>query len=117
MHPIWRGPQQCGPRLFFVSPSRRTTGAFLTLYRLYTENGNRAGFWVQHRDWNNRCARVRSIDGQESGRLPGSSPLYNEAKIVVDCFDVRSGRPLTADAFDKPVTDRKFIPIAQPAWY
>ncbi|HEX3356157.1 MAG TPA: hypothetical protein VHS31_04160 [Tepidisphaeraceae bacterium] len=90
----------------------------MTLYRIYTENGNRAGFWVQHRSWNNICARIQSIGGQESGKLPGAAPLHDHAAIQIECFDVRSGRPSAADGFaEQLVTDPKFVTIAQPSWY
>jgi len=35
----------------------------MTIYRLYSDNGNNAGFWVQHRTWGNVCAQVHSIAG------------------------------------------------------
>jgi hypothetical protein len=89
----------------------------MTIYRIYVENGNRAGFWVQHHNWNNICARIMSIGGHKSGRLPGDAPLYDHAEISIECFDVRSGRPLKTDGFPEPLTDRKFVTIAEPAWY
>ena len=66
----------------------------MTIYRLYQENGHRADFWVQHRSWSNSCARVISVAGLESGRLPGAPPRHGEAAVVMLMFDVRSGRPL-----------------------
>jgi hypothetical protein len=88
----------------------------MTIYGIYIQNGNRAGFWVQHRSWNNICSYVQRIDGQESGRLPGTSPLHNHAKVQARAFDVRSGRPMTPDKYGFDPTDRNFVPIAQPAW-
>jgi hypothetical protein len=70
---------------------------FMTIYRLYQENGQRADFWVQHRSWSNSCARVISVARRESGRLPGAPPRYGEAAVVMLMFDVRSGRPLHDD--------------------
>ena len=90
--------------------------SLMTIYRLYTENGNRAGFWVQHRSWANLCAQVQSIAGQKSGRLPGNSPLYDGAKISVECFDVRSGRKTVLAGFEESLTDKNFVAIAQPFW-
>ena len=89
----------------------------MTIYRLYTENGNRAGFWVQHRNWSGMCARIQSIAGHQSGRLPGAPPLHDQAEICIECFDVRSGRPLTDAQFAEPLVDKKFISIAEPSWY
>jgi hypothetical protein len=90
----------------------------MTLYRIYTENGNRAGFWVQHRNWKNICARIQSIGGQESGRLPGQAPLHDHAPINIECFDVRSGRRSAEAGFvEQLVSDAKFVTIAQPSWY
>jgi len=47
----------------------------MTIYSIYASNGNRAGFWVQHRSWSNTCAQVQSIAGQRFGKLPGDAPL------------------------------------------
>jgi hypothetical protein len=89
----------------------------VTIYRLYTENGNRAGFWVQHRTWKNLCARVRSVGGREFGKLPGKAPLHNNATISIECFDVRSGRPAPIAESDEQLTDKNFVSIAEPSWY
>ena len=89
----------------------------MTIYRLYAQNGNRAGFWVQHRSWSNLCARVQSIDGQEFGALPGDAPLHNQAKICIECFDVRSGRPSEVGALAERPADKNFVTIAEPSWY
>ena len=88
----------------------------MTIYGLYERNGNRAGFWVQHRTWNNMCARVQSIDGREDGALPGKAPLFGGAKVHAKCFDVRSGRPLPPTECLSDGGDRNFVLIAQPAW-
>ena len=89
----------------------------MTIYRLYAENGNRAGFWVQHRTWKNLCARVRSVGGMESGKLPGKAPLHDCATIHLECFDVRSGRPTPLDGFDEQLAGKNFVSIAEPSWY
>src|SRR5947209_10226367 len=90
----------------------------MTLCRLYAENGNRAGFWVQHRSWSNICARVDSIDGQEFGRLPAPAPLqFDPARINLGYFDVRSGRPSELKGDSAHLIDRSFVMIAQPPWY
>jgi hypothetical protein len=108
----------------------------MTIYRMYEENGERAGFWVQHRKWSNACAQVRTIDGRDCGPLPGASPRHNEAAVVVRVFDIRSGRPISdvaSDAPAMPVTpaappipgqqffcdpcDKQYVRIAEPFWH
>ena len=89
----------------------------MTIFGLYAQNGNRAGFWIQHRTWTNMCARVVSIGGRESGALPGCRPLHDGATAEISCFDIRSGRPVPSAGagLDDP-SDRNFVPIAEPAW-
>ena len=89
----------------------------MTIYRLYCENGNRAGFWVQHRSWRNLCARVQSIGGQKFGVLPGESPRHHDAVIRIVCFDVRSGRQTELEALAMDLGDRNFSMIARPPWH
>jgi hypothetical protein len=89
----------------------------MTLYRMYADNGNRAGFWVQHRTWRDTCARVQSIAGQLNGKLPGSAPLYDNAEVVIRCFDVRSGRPKQVGPGLAAPIDSNYRIIAQPGWY
>src|SRR4051794_11032493 len=72
----------------------------MTIYRLYSQNGDRAGFWVQHRSWANLCARVQSIAGKDFGKLPGQPPLHDSAPISLQCFDVRSGRPSSSQVLE-----------------
>lgn len=66
----------------------------MTIFRLYVENGDRAGFWVQHRSWQNICARVLSVGGRQVGRLPGKPPNYGNPDVRVRWHDIRSGRPV-----------------------
>jgi hypothetical protein len=88
----------------------------MTLVRLYTENGCHAGFWVQHRTWQNMCGVVRSVAGLRQGKLPGLPPLYDEAPVTMETFDVRSGRRLAITEI--PATgDRHYSRIAKPTWY
>ena len=87
----------------------------MTILRLYAENGHCAGFWVQHRQWLNVCARVTSIDGHRFGELPDGVELRNDVDIILESFDVRSGRPL--HAAPRPAHDTSFVRIAEPAWY
>ena len=89
----------------------------MTIFRLYAHNGNRAGFWVQHRSWNNCCARIQSIAGRSAGRLPGAAPLHDQAEVLISGFDVRSGRPVVLGPRLEHPEDQKYALIAKPAWY
>ena len=89
----------------------------MTICRLYIQNGNRAGFWIQHRSWSNICARVESIDGQEFGQLRAPAALHDFANLNLGYFDVRSGRPTELQGSREHLTDRSFVLIAQPPWY
>jgi hypothetical protein len=89
----------------------------MTIYRLYAQNGDRAGFWVQHRSWGNLCARVQSIGGKDFGALPGQSPLHEGAQIAIECFDVRSGRRAASEVLTSDLLGRNFVMIAKPSWY
>jgi hypothetical protein len=89
----------------------------MTIYRMYTENGDRAGFFVQHRSWANACARVRSIAGLRRGKLPGRSPSYDNAPVELEWFDVRSGRELpTSPVAAIDPQDKHYSSIATPWW-
>ena len=88
----------------------------MTIYRLYRENGNNAGFWVQHRGWRNLCAQVRSIGGQRTGNLPGRAPNHNAAAVLIDSYDVSSGRRANlGPTLDQP-HDKNYRRIADPPW-
>jgi hypothetical protein len=90
----------------------------VTIYRLYTENGNRAGFWVQHRTWGNVCAQIQSIAGQTEGKLP-DPPTDDCARVLMRVFDVRSGRPVSLSRAPAPdgCHDRNYARIAEPHWH
>jgi hypothetical protein len=62
------------------------------------------------------CAQVLSIAGQRSGTLPGSSPIHEHANVLVQYFDVRSGRPVPSEALIDSPEDRRYVLIAQPPW-
>jgi hypothetical protein len=89
----------------------------MTIYRMYCDNGNRAGFWVQHRSWSNTCAQVQSIAGQQRGMLPGPAPLHNNSQVLVRGFDVRSGRPVGIGPVLQTPQDHSYTIIAEPQWY
>jgi hypothetical protein len=89
----------------------------MTIYRLYVQNGDRAGFWVQHRTWSNACARIQTIAGQRNGPLPGAAPRHEEAEVVVEAFDVRSGRPISVGPRLQCPRDRNYTQIAEPSWF
>jgi len=88
----------------------------MSIYRLYIQNGNCAGFWIQHRSWQNMCAQVLSIAGQRNGGLPGNSPTHEHADVRVQCFDVRSGRPVPSKPSIESPEDRRYVLIARPPW-
>src|SRR6188768_772895 len=92
-------------------------GVAVTLYRLYAANGNRAGFWVQHRTWTDSCAQVQSIDGRKEGALPGDAHAYDAADVMMRVFDVRSGRPIPSEISFHPPTDKNYTQIAEPYWH
>ena len=89
----------------------------MTIFRLYIENGCSAGFWVQHRSWRNECALVRSVAGQTRGTLPGAAPLHEDAQVLIDGFDVRSGRRTAIDPLLLRPGDRNYVRIAEPTWH
>ena len=89
----------------------------MTIYSMYVQNGHKAGFWVQHRSWTSTCARVCSIAGQQTGKLPGEPPLYGNAEVLVQAFDVRSGRPVQMGPKLEMPEDRNYVIIAEPGWY
>jgi hypothetical protein len=89
----------------------------LSIYRLYIQNGNSAGFWIQHRGWRSVCAQVLSIAGRNRGGLPGCSPMHDHAGVLMQCFDVRSGRPLPSNPTLEAPEDRGYVLIAEPPWY
>ncbi len=89
----------------------------MSIYRLYVQNGNNAGFWIQHRSWQNKCAQVESIAGIRKGPLPGSAPTHDGSGVLVRFFDVRSGRPVGASALADRPEDRGYVSIADPPWY
>ena len=88
----------------------------MTIYRLYTDNGNSAGFWVQHRKWGDVCAQVQAVAGQRRGPLPGAAPLHDKAPATFAWFDVRSGRPRDAAPCELEPQDKNYASIAIPFW-
>ncbi len=88
----------------------------MTIYRIYADNGDRAGFWVQHRKWTDRCAQVQSIDGRKHGQLPGAAPDHCSAQISFRWYDVRSGRELPAQPVLENCQDKNYATIATPWW-
>jgi hypothetical protein len=84
----------------------------MNIPQLYAQNGNLAGFWVQHRTWRNQCAQVQTVGGRRSGPLPHKHSL----PIVMQVFDVRSGRAVEPCDLGAPELDRNFIRIADPPW-
>jgi len=85
----------------------------MNIPQLYEQNGNMAGFWVQHRSWANQCAQVQTVAGLRSGPLPRRRPLA----VVMDVFDVRSGRATEGGDVNNAESDRNFSRIADPPWH
>jgi hypothetical protein len=88
----------------------------MSIYRLYIQNGNRAGFWIQHRAWQNICAQVLTIAGRQHGGLPGVAPDHLHAEVGLQCYDVRSGRAVPTDPSVEPPEDHGYVLIAEPPW-
>ena len=88
----------------------------MTIYRLYSDNGDNAGFWVQHRKWGDVCAQVQSVAGLRRGKLPGVAPLHDRAPAEFHWFDVRSGRQLDAPPAALEPDDKHYASIAIPFW-
>ncbi|HEX8523765.1 MAG TPA: hypothetical protein VF669_16030 [Tepidisphaeraceae bacterium] len=89
----------------------------MTIQGLYLQNGLRGGFWVQHRSWRNMCAQVRKIEGQQDDALSSECARDTAGTdLIVQCFDVRSGRALPAEHCLENPEDRNFTLIAEPAW-
>jgi hypothetical protein len=89
----------------------------MSIYRLYIQNGHCAGFWIQHRNWPNKCARVLSIAGRQRGVLPGAAPAHENANVLVQCFDVRSGRSVPSEPAIESPQDHGYVLIAEPPWH
>jgi hypothetical protein len=88
----------------------------MTMRRMYTDNGNRAGFWVQHRSWRNTCGQVQSVAGHQAGKLPDAGPLPDDPDVIIQCFDVRSGRPVQPGPLLQTPHDKHYRLIAEPSW-
>ena len=88
----------------------------MTIYRLYGENGNRAGFWVQHRSWLNTCALVKTVAGQSEGSLHVAVPAIDGIAVLMELFDVRSGRSIESRSMLGQGNDRNYTRIAEPYW-
>jgi hypothetical protein len=88
----------------------------MSIYRLYIQNGNCAGFWIQHRSWPNICARVLAIAGRRRGGLPGIAPTHLHADVSLQCYDVRSGRAVPTDPAIESPEDHGYVMIAEPPW-
>lgn len=88
----------------------------LRIQGLYHENGDRAGFWVQHRSWQNLCAQIISIGGCASGPLPEILLGADEATLMFDTYDVSSGRRATPHRILRHGPVRDYRRIAQPPW-
>lgn len=86
----------------------------MSIYRLYIQNGNCAGFWI-HIEPGRTSAQVVSINGRNKGGLPEGASMQADG-VQVRWFDVRSGRSVsTSGSIDRP-EDNGFVRIAEPPW-
>ena len=60
---------------------------------------------------------MQSIAGLRFGKLPGEAPLHDNAEVLIEGFDVRSGRPVKLGPRLEEPLDRNYSVIAQPEWY
>lgn len=60
----------------------------MNIYQMYTENDNKAGFWVQRRTWGKTVALIKSIGGQKEGKLAGSAPYFSNPLVIADVYRV-----------------------------
>lgn len=88
----------------------------MTIQRLYEANGDRAGFWVQHRRWSNCCAQVEQVNGLSVGTLVMTPADAQSDHVRFRWFDVRSGRELHLEEIPPFSNDNFFATIATPAW-
>lgn len=84
----------------------------MNIAQLYAQNGNLAGFWIQHRTWRNQCAQVQTVAGCRSGPLP----RRRRVSVVMRVFDVRSGRAIEPEHCGADESDRNYSRIADPPW-
>ena len=88
----------------------------MTIYRIYNDNGDRAGFWVQHRKWKDWCALVLTINAKAEGPLPGTAPYHDDAPVEFQWYDIRSGRKLDTPPILEDLRDKNYATIAVPSW-
>ena len=92
----------------------------MTIERLYEMNGHHGGFWVQHRTWQNLCARIEGLAARTADRRAAADadavvPLQSlAATIIASGYDVRSGRRLKLGEWPE---DSHYVQIAKPPWH
>ncbi|MBB3208936.1 hypothetical protein FHS27_004770 [Rhodopirellula rubra] len=57
------------------------------IYQMYHDNGDTAGFFVRRDSWSTIIAKVVSIDGQESGELPGKPPYHGNPPVLMTVYN------------------------------
>jgi hypothetical protein len=62
------------------------------------------------------CAQVQSVGGHRTGILPGTGHGNDDAPVLVQCFDLSSGRLVSIDPIVKQPRDRHYKRIADPPW-
>src|SRR3954451_24692031 len=88
----------------------------MTIHQMYVENGNCAGFWVQHRGWRDICAQVQCIADCVSGELRGDASELGGASVIAFGFDLSSGRRVSLPPCPQTREDRNYRRIAVPPW-
>jgi len=59
----------------------------LNVYGMYTQNGDKAGFWVRRDSWSvTSFAQVKAIAGASSGALAGKAPYHERQKVTMDFY-------------------------------
>ena len=103
------------PEAFEVKP-REDPLARMSVYQHYMANGMRAGFWIEHPNWEGEDVGVfvKSVNGQAEGALKGKPPYYGEGSVIVDRF-VKG--ELEKQDEDVCMTSKQFRIVGPPAWW
>jgi hypothetical protein len=86
---VWT-KESFGPhRLKFQPTALKPREELKSVFELHVENGNRAGFWVQHMNWfgSTTEVRIKTVAGKAEGTLSGSAPDYGGATVLVDVYE------------------------------
>lgn len=103
--------------LVFQPLALRPRLAGKSVYQLYAENGNSAGFWVAHPNWEGQSTEVlvKRIDGKTKGPLRGEAPDYGMATVLTDIYE--NGAIYECDAELTIAFDLNFRKVDAPTWW